>query len=286
MNTYEHYRGAAHSFRPTVSSVLWHYCHKDSAKHLLQPKKDIACRYVSFMKQDHSEVIAGYEAFVKHLQDSGKYNSIVDVVEDDLRTHSFSGRAVSPLVPLTFSFTENHNSQYHWEEYAKHNGFSFGFSLDKLDAACDNVIANEGVSLRLIPCFYLSTQDDSSAIRRIFDALMEDLQGAFDLLCRNKDDLDARKEIFAGIFTMCAGIKQGDFEKDKEWRLVMVAPYNYGLAPDEGFRNTGLRMYCTNEDVMNLIDIIAVSPYQPDLLQMLWRWQVKQRNRGLKICLV
>lgn len=285
MNTLNKCRATIRQLRPTVSATLWHYCARDSIKYLLKRDADLSCRYASFMDADPQEIRVGGRAYVEYLKAHSRYSGVANLIELDIKNNNeWQTKEIGPKVPLTFSFTEWPDSEYHWKEYAKNDGYAIAFSQERLDFACDEVMKKDGVALMLVPCFYMGK--DKCEIDQIFNALTEDLHSALSILLNSKA-YDPEKvrwaeiEVLLAIRHMSLGIKEEIFQNDKEWRLVMISPYNYGLYPDPGFRPTGLRHCCKNADLIDLMEGVAVT--NAETLRELSQFALRQRKPDFRI---
>ena len=248
----------------------------------------MSCRYVSFMDVDPQEIKVGSRAYIEYLKSHPRYSSVAGIIELNVKDNEWGIKDIGAMIPLTFSFTERPDSDYHWEKYAKNDGYAVAFSQRRLDIACDEVARKDGVSLMLVPCFY--KEKDQREIEQIFNSLTEDLNDALSVLlhAKNYDSKEARSaglEILFAIRQMSLGIKGNDFKDDKEWRLVMVSPCNFRLDPDNGFRGTGLKRYCENNDLMYLMDGVAIAPKgnKTRLMDGLIKYGLQVRKRSFKV---
>ena len=249
---WDSYLKAVETYKPTIASILYHYCPIGSLRFLLEPGADISCHYLSCMGKDCEELHYGIRLFFDYLRDKGGiYKELADKLHEIMESilGGKGNNAINRMIPATFSFTEKEYSSYHRNTYCKNGGVAISFRHDKLDAAIDGVIRH-GVSLRLIPCFYedVNKREINCLIEAVFNDVDSLLKNVYD---SNFTDTKSIIDSLCEVVTFAEGIKRKKFYKDEEWRLVLVKQRN---KYDTGeFVRSGIVDYCQDHSLLDLM---------------------------------
>ena len=284
MGTMDNYLSATVRIQTTVPATLYHYCSTDRLHFLLEPGADLCCRNLT-CQGDREEYRFGAKLLCDYIRHKGSvYRGAGDVIESNLAGNigCVGQKIIGTKIPLTFSPTEKIDSEYHYREYCKGNGCAIAFDQAKLDEACNEVV-KQGVSLRLIRCYY--EEKDATEIATLCEAFWQDQCQNIDCLLRsNYTDERAGKSVLSAICSIAPHFKRKDYFYDNEWRLVMIVNECDGIN-DRGFKAGGLRDATPHGDLVDLMEGVAVRRGETHAAAMreLSRLALQQRKRDFEV---
>lgn len=239
----------------TKPKELYHYAADGRVKYLLGKRADIVCKHTGLM-DDVAEVRGGTYLLVKYISvcypdqaeaikrildeawceyekiPHGSWNEYHDEANHPKRN------MIMHLMPYVFCLMPEKDSPYQWRNYMDKNdrsigGCCFGFSADELRRAIKTrnlqLAAKTSSVLQICPCLYRRIDDEK--IEKLVYSLIVDLKEEFVTF---DADFQSVMRILGAIFTIAPLIKDEEFFREQEVRLILVSP-GFGDGTEKSF---------------------------------------------------
>ena len=263
-----HFLSVEHELRTAPPKSLYHYCKASSLKYFVRRDSDIWCTHCNHLN-DPEECWFGMRLFLDHLkQRKMVVPEVYHAIENNVRNNSLWHKILakdghSRIMPFTFSFSESCDELRMWE-YTENLGYRIEFDGDAIEqnAGCVQSILSaldpfNRLTLSLWPCFY--AESNEKEIKRLFDALCQDLEPAMSAIEADNGNVSAGRIILSALANIAPLFKAEKWSYEREWRLIMVRE-NFDRVR---FVNHRARSYMSSTlgGLTRLIKGIAPCPY-------------------------
>ena len=203
-----------------VPPFVYHYTSFRNFQNFFVESADIMAMH-SAVLNDKNEVKTGFGLFCNTLKEA--YHGVEnEELISRLWKEFLSCRTGIDRMPYVFSLTSEDNSLPQWRAYTdiREGGYSMAFRtkdiLDAVDAnmRCEN---RNGWFETFMPCVYTS---DAELVRAVIHQELTAFQDVFDAYF-NGTEQGLLHRVTDLIIILSSFIKDGGFEAEKEWRLIV-----------------------------------------------------------------
>ena len=184
---------------PDLDKVIFHYTSIDTLLKIINDKGIWATNI--YFKNDVAEIFHAYEILSKVLASKEYYNELSNYHNNN------ASKIISKAKNYVFiiSFSEDYDSHYMWEAYARKNGIALGITIKKVIE-----VGNKN-NCYLQKCIY----DDIEKVERI--------EMIVDNISKKENSLEEKyEEIIDNVNREAAIYKKYEYRLENEWRLISV----------------------------------------------------------------